>query len=117
MTGLAVNGAVSARGQRVNGLPAFIMEQTDSMTRQPLGTLARTHTCGALTVADAGQDVVLLGWVHRLRDLGSLAFIDIRDRHGVTQGVARDNPELVAAVQRLRAEYRMSAYRDLLNPR
>jgi aspartyl-tRNA synthetase len=72
---------------------------------QPLGNLARTHTCGALTVADAGADVVLLGWVHRLRDLGSLAFIDIRDRHGITQIVARDNPELVAAVQELRPEY------------
>ncbi len=72
---------------------------------QPLGTLARTHTCGALTVADAGADVVLLGWVHRLRDLGSIAFIDIRDRHGITQVVARDNPALVAAVQELRPEY------------
>jgi aspartyl-tRNA synthetase len=75
------------------------------MNIQPLGNLARTHTCGGLTVADDGQDVVLLGWVHRLRDLGSLAFIDIRDRHGVTQVVARDNPALVAAVQELRPEY------------
>ena len=65
----------------------------------------RTHTCGELGLADAGKDVVLLGWVHRLRDLGSLAFIDIRDRHGVTQVVARDNPALVAAVQELRPEY------------
>jgi aspartyl-tRNA synthetase len=76
---------------------------------QPLGTLARTHTCGALTVADAGADVVLLGWVHRLRDLGSIAFIDIRDRHGITQVVARDNPALVAAVQELRPEYVIAA--------
>ncbi len=75
------------------------------MNIQPLGTLARTHTCGALGVADAGADVVLLGWVHRLRDLGSLAFLDIRDRHGITQVVARDNPALVAAVQDLRPEY------------
>jgi aspartyl-tRNA synthetase len=75
------------------------------MNIQPLGKLARTDTCGALTVADAGKDVVLLGWVHRLRDLGSLAFFDIRDRYGVTQVVARDNPDLVAAVQELRPEY------------
>jgi aspartyl-tRNA synthetase len=85
------------------------MQQTDTrretMQRQPLGTLARTHTCGELTAAHDGQDVVLLGWVHRLRDLGSLAFFDIRDRHGLTQVVARDNRELVAAVQRLRPEY------------
>ena len=72
---------------------------------QPLGTLARTHTCGALTAADVGQDVVLLGWVHRLRDLGSLVFIDIRDRHGLTQVVVRDNEALVGLAERLRAEY------------
>jgi aspartyl-tRNA synthetase len=55
--------------------------------------------------ADAGQDVVLLGWVHRVRDLGSLVFIDIRDRHGVTQVVVRDNAALIDASQRLRPEY------------
>ena len=71
----------------------------------PLGALARTHTCGALLAADAGRDVVLLGWVHRVRDLGSLVFIDIRDRYGITQVVVRDNPSLVDAAQRLRPEY------------
>ena len=71
----------------------------------PLGTLARTHTCGALTAADAGRDVVLLGWVHRVRDLGSLVFIDLRDRYGLTQVVVRDNPALVDAAQRLRPEF------------
>ena len=70
----------------------------------PLGPLARTHTCGQLTAADAGQDAVLLGWVHRVRDLGSLVFIDVRDRHGVTQVVVRDNPQLVEAAQHLRPE-------------
>jgi aspartyl-tRNA synthetase len=75
------------------------------MNIQPLNDLARTHTCGELGIADAGKDVVLLGWVHRLRDLGSLAFIDVRDRHGVTQVVARDSPALVEAVQELRPEY------------
>jgi aspartyl-tRNA synthetase len=69
--------------------------------RQPLGNLARTHTCGALTASDVGKDVVLLGWVHRVRDLGSLVFIDIRDRHGVTQVVVRDNEALLTAAQRL----------------
>jgi aspartyl-tRNA synthetase len=72
---------------------------------QALGTLARTHTCGALTAADVGTDVVLLGWVHRLRDLGSLVFIDIRDRHGVTQVVVRDDEALIGLAGRLRAEY------------
>ena len=71
----------------------------------PLRTLARTHTCGALTAAEAGRDAVLLGWVHRVRDLGSLVFIDLRDRYGVTQVVVRDNPALVDAAQRLRPEF------------
>jgi aspartyl-tRNA synthetase len=76
---------------------------------QSLGTLARTHTCGALDASSVGKDVVLLGWVHRVRDLGSLVFIDIRDRHGTTQVVARDNDALVAAVQRLRPEFVIAA--------
>jgi len=75
------------------------------MTIQPLGNLARTHTCGALRPDDVGKDVVLLGWVHRVRDLGSLVFIDVRDRHGVTQVVARDNEGLVADAKRLRSEF------------
>ena len=72
---------------------------------QSLGNLARTHTCGALSASDVGANVVLLGWVHRIRDLGSLVFVDVRDRHGITQIVARDNEPLVASVQRLRPEY------------
>src|SRR6476661_2661322 len=72
---------------------------------QPLGQLTRTHTCGALTRQDMGADVVLLGWVHRVRDLGSLVFLDVRDRHGVTQVVARDNEGLVADATRLRSEF------------
>ncbi len=75
------------------------------MQIEPLGKLARTHTCGALRVGEVGQDVVLLGWVHRVRDLGSLVFIDLRDRHGVTQIVARDNDALVADAKRLRSEF------------
>jgi aspartyl-tRNA synthetase len=61
------------------------------------------HTCGALTAADADADVVLLGWVHRIRDMGGLVFIDLRDRHGITQVVARE--QLVDAAKRLRPEY------------
>src|SRR6185295_2590504 len=75
------------------------------MIIEPLGKLARTHTCGALRVSDVGSDIVLLGWVHRVRDLGSLVFIDLRDRHGITQVVARANDELVADAKRLRSEF------------
>jgi aspartyl-tRNA synthetase len=75
------------------------------MNISPLGNLARSHTAGELTAADAGADVVLLGWVHRVRDLGSLVFIDLRDRHGMTQVVVRENEPLVEDAKRLRAEF------------
>jgi len=71
---------------------------------EPLGTLARTHTCGDLRASDAGAEVVLFGWVHRVRDLGGLLFFDLRDRHGLTQVVARSGAVLEAA-SRLRPEF------------
>jgi len=52
-----------------------------------------------------GADVVLLGWVHRVRDLGGVTFIDIRDRAGVSQLVVRDNDALLVAAKRLRSEF------------
>lgn len=45
----------------------------------------RTHHCGELRAAHAGQEVILTGWVNKNRDLGGLHFIDIRDKHGLTQ--------------------------------
>src|SRR5215470_14945857 len=73
---------------------------------EPLGDLTRTHTCGALRPEDVGADVVLLGWVHRVRDLGGLLFIDVRDRDGVTQVVfdSDDEPTMTKA-KRLRSEF------------
>jgi aspartyl-tRNA synthetase len=52
-----------------------------------VGDLRRTHTCGALRPSDAGKKAILMGWVNRRRDLGSIIFIDLRDRTGVTQVV------------------------------
>ena len=71
-----------------------------------LGDLTRTHTCGALRDEDVGADVVLLGWVHRVRDLGGLLFIDVRDRAGLTQIVFdKDDERQMAKAKRLRSEY------------
>jgi aspartyl-tRNA synthetase len=72
---------------------------------EPLGSLTRTHTCGALRPGDVGADVVLLGWVHRIRDLGGVTFIDVRDRAGVSQVVVRENEAQMAVAKRLRSEY------------
>jgi aspartyl-tRNA synthetase len=72
---------------------------------EPLGQLTRTHTCGALRPTDVGADVVLLGWVHRIRDLGGVTFLDIRDRAGVSQVVVRENEAQMAVAKRLRSEF------------
>ncbi len=72
---------------------------------EPLGDLTRTHTCGALRATDVGAEAVVLGWVHRVRDLGGVTFIDIRDRAGVSQVVVRENEALMAIAKRLRSEY------------
>jgi aspartyl-tRNA synthetase len=69
-----------------------------------LGNLRRTHTCGALRPADVGKPAVLLGWIHRVRDMGALLFLDVRDRYGVTQVVVRDNEALVESAKKLRTE-------------
>ena len=68
--------------------------------------LERTHTCGELRPADVGTDATLMGWVHKVRDLGGLIFIDIRDRYGLTQVVTRSDDEaMIATTKRLRPEY------------
>src|SRR5689334_3442568 len=72
---------------------------------EPLGTLTRTHSCGALRGDDVGAEAVLLGWVHRLRDLGGVTFIDIRDRAGSSQVVVRENDTLMPIAKRLRSEF------------
>jgi aspartyl-tRNA synthetase len=72
-----------------------------------LGKLKRTHYCGALRAADAEKDVVLMGWVHRRRDLGQLIFIDLRDRAGIAQIVfnQEQQPEAHAKAEELRSEF------------
>ena len=73
---------------------------------EPLGQLTRTHTCGALRPSDVGATVTLLGWVHRVRDLGGLLFIDVRDRGGLTQVVFdSDDQQMMAKAKRLRSEF------------
>lgn len=47
--------------------------------------MLRTKTCGQLRIEDCNKEVVLCGWIQRVRDLGSMTFIDLRDRYGITQ--------------------------------
>ncbi len=83
---------------------------SDMETHVPLdflGELRRTHNCGELRAADAGKRAVLMGWVHRRRDLGGVIFIHLRDREGVTQVVFRADvdAEVHRKAEWLRPEY------------
>ena len=72
-----------------------------------LATPYRTHTCGELRASDAGSDAKLAGWIHRRRDLGHLIFLDVRDRHGITQVVVdkTEQPAAHAVASRVRLEF------------
>jgi aspartyl-tRNA synthetase len=68
-----------------------------------LGDWTRTHSLGALTRAHAGQNVSLMGWVHRVRDHGGVLFLDLRDRDGVTQVVVPPERAGAEVVERARS--------------
>jgi len=68
--------------------------------------MRRSHTCGELRAEHDGSSVVLQGWVNRRRDLGGLLFLDLRDRHGITQVVVEPDAERAfAAAEGVRAEF------------
>jgi len=68
--------------------------------------MLRTHTCNDLGESDVGSSVVLCGWVHSIRLHGSLAFIDLRDRYGITQVTL--NTDEIPEVKNLRREFVVS---------
>lgn len=71
----------------------------------------RTHTCGELRISHVNQKVTLSGWVQKLRNLGGMSFIDLRDRYGITQ-LAFDenlNPELCAKARETGREFVIQA--------
>ena len=59
----------------------------------------RTHTCGELRIDHINTEVTLSGWVQRIRDLGAMSFIDLRDRYGITQLVVDENTDKAVAAQ------------------
>ncbi len=91
-----------------------------------LGSLERTHLCGDLRAANAGQHVVLMGWVNRRRDHGNLIFLDLRDRSGIAQIVLDKEltPDGHLKGEQVRPEYVVAAVgtvrlrdKDAINPK
>lgn len=74
---------------------------------QKIISMYRTHTCGELRVSHVGSSVTLSGWVQRVRNLGGMTFVDVRDRYGITQVVVDDksNADVQAAVTKIGREY------------
>ncbi|HBL40975.1 MAG TPA: aspartate--tRNA ligase [Ruminococcaceae bacterium] len=71
----------------------------------------RSKTCGELRIADVGIEVTLAGWVHRLRKMGGMTFVELRDRYGITQLVfnEQDASELFAEANALGREFVIQA--------
>src|SRR5450631_1488273 len=76
-----------------------------------LGELRRTHSCGEIRTGDTGKSALLMGWVHRRRDLGGVIFIHLRDREGVTQLVFDEgaDPSVHGKAELLASEYVIAA--------
>ncbi len=76
-------------------------------TSAPMSSMHRyrSHTCGALRDANVGSHVRLSGWVHNIRDLGGLLFIDLRDHYGLTQIVAEPGSAAFKDLERARKEW------------
>ena len=77
-----------------------------SSAKKPSAAANRSHYCGDITVAQVGETVELLGWVHRRRDHGGVVFLDVRDRTGIVQVVYDpDTPASFEVADRVRNEY------------
>ena len=82
------------------------------ITLEGLGDWKRTHTCGELNRGESSRPATLMGWVHRVRDHGGVIFVDLRDRHGLTQVVFRPETggaDLVARAGQLGHEWVVAA--------
>ena len=85
---------------------------------ESLGDWKRTHNCGELRIENVGEEVCLMGWVGKRRDHGGVIFVDLRDRHGITQVVFRPDleAETHAIAEKIRNEF-VLAIKGRVEPR
>src|SRR5438067_2013557 len=99
---------MNRRGGRYDTHAMATLEATASVD---LSSSYRSHSCGQLRASDAGSSARISGWVNRRRDQGGLIFLDLRDRHGITQVVIDEAqaPEAHATAAKARTEYVLMA--------
>lgn len=79
--------------------------------------MLRTHTCGELRSEHINKNIVLTGWVQRVRNTGKLIWIDLRDRYGITQLLIEEgvtSPEIIATVKELGREFVIKASGEVI---
>ncbi len=96
-------------GRIINFIPGLKIAKKLAIfaTHQKRVFMYRTNTCGELRIDHCGKEVTLAGWVQRVRDLGAMSFIDLRDRYGITQLVADEKTpeEIRKQIAQLGREY------------
>ena len=85
---------------------------------ETMGSLRRSHMCGKLKLSDNGEEVILMGWVQKERNLGSIIFIDLRDTSGISQIVFDDtiSEDVFKKAEGIKSEY-VIAVRGLVRKR
>jgi aspartyl-tRNA synthetase len=78
--------------------------------------LKRTHGCAEIDIKNVGQEVTVMGWAHKRRDLGGVIFIDLRDRSGILQVVisSENDQDLFSKGETIRSEYVLAIVGDVV---
>ena len=81
------------RGRAVKTESQWLMAKSKRDYKTQYKTMYRSNTCGELRATNIGQTVTLAGWVQKIRNLGAMTFIDLRDRYGITQIVVEEHSD------------------------
>ena len=79
------------------------------MKMETLKGMKRTDMCATLSAADIGREVTVMGWAGKVRDIGSIVFVDLRDRTGIVQLVCESPEEILEKAKGVHLEYVLAA--------